>query len=101
MGSEGGEVVVFAGLAPGGFGEGGGFGVAFDKFSGEFGGAFELVGELALVGAGEGGEAVAELVGGAEFVNTALEVGELLGAEIDGGWGGEGFLVPIEGCGGG
>lgn len=101
VGSEGGEVVVFASLAPGGFGERGGFGVALDEFGGELGGAFELVGELALVGAGEGGESVAEPVRCAEIVNTSLEVGELLGAEVDGSGGGEGFLVPIEGGGGG
>ena len=101
MRGEGGEVVVFASLAPGGFGEGGGFGVAFDEFGGEFGGAFVLVSEFALVGSGEGGESVAEPVRCAEFVNAALEVGELPGAEVNRSRGGEGFLVPIEGGGGG
>lgn len=57
MGGESGEVVIFASLAPSGFGERGGFGVTFDKFLREFCGAFVLVSEFALIGAGEGGEA--------------------------------------------
>ena len=101
MGREGGEVVVFASLAPGRFGEGGGFGIAFDKFGGELGGAFVLVGEFSLVGACEGGESVTEPVRCAEIVNTSLEVGELFGAEVNRSRGGEGFLVPVEGGGGG
>ena len=101
VGGESVVVVVGAGLVPGGFGVGGGGGVAFDEFPGELGGALELVGEFALVCGIERGESVAELVGGFELVDAAVEVGELLGAEFDRAGGGVGFLVPVEGGGGG
>lgn len=49
VGSEGGEVVFFASVGPGGLGEGGGFGVADDEFLGDAGGLLILVGEFAAV----------------------------------------------------
>ena len=100
MGGEGGELVFFASFGPGGFGEGGGFGVALDEFLGKFGSALVSVGEFALVGRIEGGEAVAEGLGCLEFVNTALQVSELLGAVGDRLGRGIGFLIPVEGGGG-
>lgn len=101
VGSEGGEVIFFASPGPGGFGEGGGLGIADDEFLREFGGASVLMGEFALVGRVEGGEAIAEFSRGLEFVNATVEVGDLFGTVGNRSSGSVGFLIPIEGGGGG